>query len=183
MLPPYAPAASLVPSAEEVIPYHCFADPTLVSSVQVAPLLLEVQMLPKNAHAASFVPSADEVIPYQLLPPPPTTRSVQVAPLLSEVHMLPANAHAASFVPSADEVIQYQLFVPSPTTRSVQVAAEPHSSNTSKKISTGMIILEMDLGGGTGGGVVFWRCSWSEGLVEAWGRLRGVGRCRGRAGW
>ena len=140
-------------------------------------------MLPPDTVAASLVPSADEVKNRQPFVAPVEVTSVQVAPLLLDVHMLPTHTPAAKWVPSADEVIPRQLFVPSPTTRSVQGAAEPRSSNTSKKISTGMIILEMDLGGGTGGGVVFWRCSWSEGLVEAWGRLRGVGRCRGRAGW
>ena len=75
--------------------------------------------------------------------------------VVSRVHMLPLYTVAASFVPSAEEVIPCQLFVPSPTTRSVQgTLAEPRSAITSKIRSTGMIILEMVLGGEPGGGVL-----------------------------
>ena len=42
---PRITAASLVPSLEEVMLYHCFVAPTDVSSVHVAPESVEAQML------------------------------------------------------------------------------------------------------------------------------------------
>ena len=61
MLPPFTIAASFVPFAEEVISHQFFVAPTDVSSVQFAPLLLDVHMLPPHTVAASFIPSAEEV--------------------------------------------------------------------------------------------------------------------------
>ena len=45
---------------------HLFVDPTEVSSVQVTPELIEIQMLPPSTTAASFVPSAEDVIDVQV---------------------------------------------------------------------------------------------------------------------
>ena len=42
-----ARAASLVPSLEDVMPYHLFVLPMDVTSVHVAPESVEVQMFPK----------------------------------------------------------------------------------------------------------------------------------------
>ena len=105
MLPLFTPVTSLVPSEEDAIPCHAFAEPVLVTSVQLLPLSLEVQMLPLFTAAASFVPSEDEVMPYQTLAAPVLVTSVQVLPLLLEVHMLPLYMVAASLVPSLEEVI------------------------------------------------------------------------------
>ena len=79
MLPLYTVAASFVPSAEEAIPDQLFVAPMEVTSVQVAPLLLEVHMLPLYTVAASFVPSAEDVIPTQFFVAPTEVSSVQVA--------------------------------------------------------------------------------------------------------
>ena len=82
MLPYSTVAASFVPSAEEVIPTQFFVALTEVSTVQFAPLSLEVQMLPFFTVAASFVPSAEEVIACQFFVAP---TEVHVTPLLLEV--------------------------------------------------------------------------------------------------
>ena len=90
MFPPEATAASLVPSLEEVMARQYFTPPTDVSSVQVAPESVEVQMLPSPperslrvtrgflATAASLVPSLEEVMPYQNFGAPTDVSSVQV---------------------------------------------------------------------------------------------------------
>ena len=73
MLPFHGNAASFIPFAEEVIACQFFIAPVEVTSVQFAPLLLEVHMLPPDAPdaiAASFVPSAEEVIPTQVFVAP-----------------------------------------------------------------------------------------------------------------
>jgi len=44
--PSWTIAASLLPSLEDVMPFHNFVLPTEVSSVQVAPESVEVQMFP-----------------------------------------------------------------------------------------------------------------------------------------
>ena len=115
-------AASFVPPDDEVILPHSWVVPTDVSSVQVAPESVDVQMLPSLTAAASCMPSADEVIERQSLPAPVDVFSVQVAPESADVQMLPslsmgpALAHkvpsltaTASFVPSADETMSDQL--------------------------------------------------------------------------
>ena len=90
MLPPCAVAASFVPFAEEVIPYQFFAAPVVVTSVQFAPLLLEVQMVPCGCvlspytTAASFVPSVEEVISSHCFVALTEVSSVQVIPALLE---------------------------------------------------------------------------------------------------
>ena len=79
MFPPKATAASLVPSLEEVMPCQSFVLPTEVSSVQVAPESVEVQMFPTRTVAASLVPSLEEVMPCQSFVLPTEVSSVQVA--------------------------------------------------------------------------------------------------------
>ena len=103
-------AASLVPSALEVV------SPQYLSSIfagpffQFTPPSLDVQMLPRNSVAASLVPSALEVILVQGRPSmEPSSlsgpRRIQFTPPSSDVHMLPRNLTAASFMPSALEVM------------------------------------------------------------------------------
>ena len=129
MSPPFTVAASFVPSAEEVIPPQSFVPPVMVTSVQVAPLSLEVQMLPLYTAAASFVPSAEEVIHFHIFLAPIEVTSVQVLPLSLEVHMLVATevimllATAANLSPSSEEEISDQGFGSIEVT-SVQVDAE-----------------------------------------------------------
>jgi hypothetical protein len=79
-------AASLVPSADEVIPYQTFIEDIDVSvtSVQVVPESLEIQMLPPtvalyDSTAASLVPSADEVTSLQCFVDPTDVSSIQVS--------------------------------------------------------------------------------------------------------
>ena len=71
-----------MPSADDVIDVHDLVEPTLVSSVHVPPLLVEVQMLPEEATAVSFVPSADDVIEVHDLVEPTLVSLVNVHPLL-----------------------------------------------------------------------------------------------------
>merc|ERR1719183_1323032 len=92
-----ATAASLVPSLEEVMSTHWFVAPTDVSSVQVAPESVEVQMFSPLATAASLVPSLEEVMPYQSFVAVDVI-SVQVAPESLEVQMFPPQTTAASLV-------------------------------------------------------------------------------------
>ena len=81
-----------------------FVEPTEVSTVQVAPLSVEVYMFPPFTTAANFVPSAEEAIPCHSFPPPGlVVFSVQVAPLSDDVHILPPYTPATNFVPSADD--------------------------------------------------------------------------------
>ena len=69
----------MVPSLEEVIPFQDFVLPTEVSSVQVAPESVEVQMFPGETAAASLVPSLEDVICCQDFVLPTEVSSVQVA--------------------------------------------------------------------------------------------------------
>ena len=88
MLPPVGVAASFVPSAEEVILVQAFVAPTEVSSVQFAPLSLEIQMLPPLTVAARVVLSAEEASPVQTFAAGELF-FVQDWPLSLEVHILP----------------------------------------------------------------------------------------------
>jgi hypothetical protein len=78
-----------VPSLEDVILSHSFVLPTEVSSVQVAPESVEVQMFPPSTTAVSFVPSLEEVMLPQYFVLPTEVSSVQVAPESVEVQMFP----------------------------------------------------------------------------------------------
>ena len=51
-----------MPSLEDVMPLQYFALPVEVTSVHVAPELVDVQMLPLLITAASLVPSLEDVI-------------------------------------------------------------------------------------------------------------------------
>jgi len=124
MLPPLMTAASFLPSDDEAIEIQLLPVPVDVSSVQVTPESVDVQMLPPvvaggfeeggAATAASFVPSDDEAIDLQFLTDPVDVFSVQVTPESFDVQMLPKLAGhpdettAASFVPSDDIVIDFQ---------------------------------------------------------------------------
>ena len=67
--PPHAPAASLVPSAEEVMDIHEFPDVSVVEGTQVAPESDDIQIhTPLSAAAASLVPSAEDVTVLQNFP-------------------------------------------------------------------------------------------------------------------
>ena len=74
MLPSSIPAASFVPSAEEVSPPHSPAVVIEVTSVQVLPLSLEVHMFSCDrkvlVFATNFVPSAEEVIRFHFFDAP-----------------------------------------------------------------------------------------------------------------
>ena len=83
----------MVPSLEDVMPRHSFVLPTEVSSVQVAPESVEVQMFPSRCFpptvAASFVPSLEDVMLFHRFVLPTEVSSVQVAPESVEVQMFP----------------------------------------------------------------------------------------------
>ena len=66
MLPPNAQAASLVPSAELVIPLQFLGPPVLVISIHDLPESEEIQMLPPVTTAACLTPSLDELTDLQL---------------------------------------------------------------------------------------------------------------------
>ena len=72
MFPPLTPAASLMPSLEEVMPRQ-FCE--VARETQFAPESVEVQMFPFQTTAASLVPSLEEVMPRQLCE---VAREVQV---------------------------------------------------------------------------------------------------------
>ena len=78
MKPVSPPAASLLPSEEEVMQLQSRV-PAAPRSVHVAPLSVEVQMEPLCATAASLLPSAEEAMPNQSRTPA-AVRSVHVAP-------------------------------------------------------------------------------------------------------
>ena len=61
------------------MPCQPFVLPTEVSSVQVAPESVEVQMFPSKTVAASLVPSLEEVMPIHSFVFPTEVSSVQVA--------------------------------------------------------------------------------------------------------
>ena len=84
---------------------HCFVLPTEVSSVQVAPEFVEVQMFPALTTAASLVPSLEDAMLCHHFVLPTEVSSVQVAPELVEVQMFPSKTMAASLVPSLEDVI------------------------------------------------------------------------------
>ena len=114
MLPSHTFAASFVPSAEEAIPTQYSAAPVMLTSVQFAPLLLEIHMLPKSIPAASFVPSAEEASPPHSPAVVIEVTSAQFAPLSLEVIMFSYDGWAlvftTNFVPSAEEVIRFHFF-------------------------------------------------------------------------
>ena len=72
------------------MPRHSFVLPTEVSSIQVAPESVEVQMFPPKTVAASLVPSLEDVMSYQSFVLPTEVSSVQVAPESVEVQMFPS---------------------------------------------------------------------------------------------
>ena len=86
-------AASFVPSLEDVMLYHCVRYPfcmyPTLSSVQVAPEFVEVQMFPPKTTVASLVPSLEEAMLSQYCVLPRGLRSVQMAPESVEVQMAP----------------------------------------------------------------------------------------------
>ena len=79
----------MVPSLEDVKLVHHFVLPTEVSSVQVAPESVEVQIFPSYIIAASLVPSLEDVMACQFFVLPTDVSSVQVAPESVEVQMFP----------------------------------------------------------------------------------------------
>ena len=105
--PTFTTAASLMPSAEEVIDRQFFTG-DVVETIHVAPESIDVYILPVTpTTAASFVPSADEVIEYQYLV---LSRAIQSTPELLEVYIWPLYTAAASLVPSEDDVIDLHTF-------------------------------------------------------------------------
>jgi len=92
MFPLAAQAAILVPSEDEVIARQFWVLPTLLSSVQVLPESVEIQMFPPSATAAILVPSDDEVIARQAWEVrflPMLVSSVQVLPESLEIQKFP----------------------------------------------------------------------------------------------
>ena len=115
----------MVPSLEDVMPRHSFVLPTEVSSIQVAPESVEVQMFPPPSYrppetTASLVPSLEDVMLPQCFVLPTEVSSIQVAPESVEVQMFPPKTVAASFVPSLEDVMPRHSFVLS--TEVIQVA-------------------------------------------------------------
>jgi len=122
----------MVPSDEEVIARQYeyvlisrsrLEVSTLLSSVQVLPESVEIQMFHPEA-AASLVPSDDEVIACQDWVLPTLLSSTQVLPESVEIQMFALSAQAAIFVPSEEEVICSQYWVLPTLLSSVQVLPE-----------------------------------------------------------
>ena len=65
MMPLYAVAARLVPLGDVKMLRHAFETPIDVTSVQVVPVSLDVQMFPPSTAAASLTPSDEDVIEVQ----------------------------------------------------------------------------------------------------------------------
>jgi hypothetical protein len=105
MFPKLTTAASLVPSLDEVMPFHCFAIPVEVTSFQLAPESAEVQRFPLATTAASLVPSLEDVMSYQYCVLPTEVSLFQLAPELVEVQMFPLETTAASLVPYSEDVM------------------------------------------------------------------------------
>jgi hypothetical protein len=78
MLPLVTPAASLVPSLDEVMENQFLLTPTEVSAVHVAPESVEVQIFSNPTTAASLVPSLDEVMEVHLFALPTEVSTVHV---------------------------------------------------------------------------------------------------------
>ena len=85
-----AVATNFVPSLEAAILVHSKL-PTGVTSVQMTPESVELQMLPTPSKltAASLVPSLEDAMLYQYFVLPTEESSVQVAPESVEVQMFP----------------------------------------------------------------------------------------------
>jgi hypothetical protein len=82
-----------------------------MTSVQVAPESVEVQMFPSKTMAASLVPSLEDVMQNQYFVLPTEVSSVQVAQELVEVQMFPPLTVAASLVPSLEDVMPSQFLL------------------------------------------------------------------------
>jgi len=104
MFPPSTTAASLLPSLEDVMLFHCSLFPTM-TSVQETPESVEVQIFPSMATAASLLPSLEDVIPYQFFVLATEVSSVAVSPKSVEVQMFPPSTTAASLLPSLEDVM------------------------------------------------------------------------------
>ena len=74
----------MVPSLDDVIPFHCCG---LALDVHVSPESVDVQMFPPSAVAASLVPSLDDVIALQFCG---LALDVHVSPESVDVQMFPS---------------------------------------------------------------------------------------------
>ena len=80
-----------------------------LTSVQVSPESVDVQMFPLVTTAANLVPSLDDVMSYQYCGLSDGLTSVQVSPESVDVQMFPHLTVAASLLPSLDDVIRCQF--------------------------------------------------------------------------
>ena len=76
--------------------------PTLVSSTQLNPESIEIQIFPGVDPAVCFVPSSDMATALQFLVLPTLVSSFQVEPESLEVQMLPFPGTAVCWMPSRD---------------------------------------------------------------------------------
>ena len=110
------------------MPRQCFVLPTEVSSVQLTPESVEVQMLPSLTAAAILVQSLEQVMPSHNRSPGELTVliSAQLAPESTEAQIFLRRVVAKTLVPSLEQVTLCQLSSPPPPAQllSVQVAPE-----------------------------------------------------------